>query len=64
MAVFWVEALCRQIITGLMIEAVWKPQTLANSYQSALSYNPEDSHIRTHRQEKLKSHTFHSPKFV
>jgi hypothetical protein len=27
-----------------------------NSYQTALRYNPEDSHLRTHRHQNLSSH--------
>jgi hypothetical protein len=28
-----------------------------NSYQSARRYNPEDSHLHSHRRENLKSYT-------
>jgi hypothetical protein len=31
-------------------------ETLVNFYQSTRRYNPEDSHLRTHRLENLKSY--------
>jgi hypothetical protein len=30
-------------------------ETLVNFYQTTRRYNPEDSHLRTHRRENLKS---------
>jgi hypothetical protein len=48
MAVFWVVA--------LMMEAARTSETLANFYQTKRRYNPEDSHLRTHRRENLKSY--------
>jgi hypothetical protein len=30
-------------------------ETLVNFYQTTRSNNPEDSHLRTHRRENLKS---------
>jgi hypothetical protein len=46
MAVFWVVA--------LMMEAARTSETLVNFYQTTRRYNPEDSHLRTHRRENLK----------
>jgi hypothetical protein len=48
MAVFWAIA--------LMMEAARTSETLANVYQTTRRYNPEDSHLRTHRRENLKSY--------
>jgi hypothetical protein len=31
--------------------------TLVNFYQTTRRYNPEDSHLRTHRRDNLKSYT-------
>jgi hypothetical protein len=39
-----------------MMEAGRTSETLVNFYQTTRSYNPEDSHLRTHRRENLKSH--------
>jgi hypothetical protein len=47
MAVFWV---------ALMMEAARTSETLVNFYQTARRCNPEDSHLRTHRREYLKSY--------
>jgi hypothetical protein len=41
MAVFWVAASTSE--------------TLVNFYQTTRRYNPEDSHLRIHRRENLKS---------
>jgi hypothetical protein len=38
-----------------MMEAARTSETLVNFYQSTQRYNPEDSHLRTHRRENLKS---------
>jgi hypothetical protein len=51
MAVFWVAALI-----ALVMEAVQTSETLVNLHQSTRRYNPEDSHLRTHRRENLKPH--------
>jgi hypothetical protein len=48
MAVFWVVA--------LMMEAARTSETLVNFYQTTRRYNPEDSRLRTHRLENLKSY--------
>jgi hypothetical protein len=39
-----------------MMEAARTSEMLVNSYQTTRRYNPEDSHLRTHRREKLKSY--------
>jgi hypothetical protein len=48
MAVFWVVA--------LMMEVARTSETLVNFYQTTRCYNPEDSHLHTHRRENLKSY--------
>jgi hypothetical protein len=52
MAVFWVVA----IATALMMEAARTSVPLVNFYQTTRRYNPEDSNLRTHRREILKSY--------
>jgi hypothetical protein len=37
-----------------MMEAARSSEMLVNFYQTARRYNPEDSHLRTHRRENLK----------
>jgi hypothetical protein len=46
-------------ITGkaLMMEAARTSETLVNFYQTTRHYNPEYSHLHTHRRENLKSYT-------
>jgi hypothetical protein len=39
-----------------MMEAARTSETLENFYQTTRRYNPEDSHLRTHRREKFKSY--------
>jgi hypothetical protein len=39
-----------------MMEAARTSETLVNFYQTPRRYNPEDSHLRTHRRENLKSY--------
>jgi hypothetical protein len=67
MAVFWVVAPCslvevyqRFIIRAiaLMMKAARTSVTLVNFYQTIRLYNPEDSHLRTHRRENLKTYKF------
>jgi hypothetical protein len=52
MVVFWVV----EPYISLMMEAVQTSETLVNSYQSTRRYNPEDSRLRNHRRENLKSY--------
>jgi hypothetical protein len=40
-----------------MMEAAGTSETLVNIYQTTRRYNLEDSHLRTHRRENLKSYT-------
>jgi hypothetical protein len=39
-----------------MMEAARTSETLVNFYQTTRRYYPEDSHLRTHRRENLKSY--------
>jgi hypothetical protein len=39
-----------------MMEAARTSETLVNFYQTTRRYNPEDSHLRSHRRENLKSY--------
>jgi hypothetical protein len=48
MAVFWVVAI------ALMMEAARTSETLVSFCQTTRRYNPEDSHLRTHRLENLR----------
>jgi hypothetical protein len=41
-----------------MMAAARTSETLVNFHQTTRRYNPEDSHLRTHRRENLKSYTF------
>jgi hypothetical protein len=41
---------------ALMMEAARTSEALVNFYQTTRRYNPEDSHLRTHRRENLKSY--------
>jgi hypothetical protein len=43
-------------LIALMMEAARTSETLVNFYQNTRRYNPEDSHVRTHRRENLKSY--------
>jgi thymidylate kinase len=38
----------------MMTEAARTSETLVNFYQTTRRYNPEDSHLRTHRREKTQ----------
>jgi hypothetical protein len=40
---------------ALMIETARTSETSVNFYQTTQRYNPENSHLRTYRREKLKS---------
>jgi hypothetical protein len=55
MAVFWVPA---GSIFRATMEAARTSETLVNFYQTTRRYNPQDSHLRTHRRENLKSYLF------
>jgi hypothetical protein len=43
-------------IIALMMEATTTSETLLNFYKTTWRDNPEDSHLRTHRRQKLKSY--------
>jgi hypothetical protein len=45
---------------ALMMEAARTSETLVNFYRTTRRYNPEDSHLRTHRRENLKSYNNNS----
>jgi hypothetical protein len=62
MVVFWVVAPCSALI-ALMMEAARTSETLINFYQTTRRYNPEDSHLRTHRRENLKSYCIRNAHF-
>jgi hypothetical protein len=44
------------LIIALMMEAVSFSETSVNFYATTRRYNPEDSHLRSHRRENLKSY--------
>jgi hypothetical protein len=48
--------LARGLLIALMMEAARTSETLVKFYQTTRRYNPEDSHVRTHRHENLKSY--------
>jgi hypothetical protein len=61
MAVFWVVATCSlvevyQRFRGPCCLHHEGDETMVNFYQTTRRYNPEDSHLRTHRRENLKSY--------
>jgi hypothetical protein len=80
MAVFWIVAPCSLVevyrvsevlaasiiraMIGLMMEAARTSETSVNFYQTARRYNPEDSHLRTHRRENLKFYCLSSFKDI
>jgi hypothetical protein len=43
-------------LIALMIEAARTSEMLVNFYQTTRRYNPQDSHLRTHSRENLKSY--------
>jgi hypothetical protein len=43
-------------LIALMMKAARTSETLVNFYQTTRRYNPEDSRLRTHRRENLKSY--------
>jgi hypothetical protein len=40
------------------MEAARTSETSVNFYQTTRRYNPDDSHLRTHRRDNLKSYSF------
>jgi hypothetical protein len=73
MAVFWVVAPCSVVevyqrftrsllhpssFIALMMEAARTFEMLVNFYQTTWCFNPEDSHLRSHRYENLKTYFF------
>jgi hypothetical protein len=73
MAVFWLVAPCNLVEVyqrfrgpcclhnqALMMEATRTSETFVNFYQTTRRYNPEDSHLRIHRRENLKSYLVNS----
>jgi hypothetical protein len=67
MAVFWVAAPCIPVDVYQRFrgpcclhhqddKAARTSETLVNFYQITRRYNPEDSHLRTHRRENLRSY--------
>jgi hypothetical protein len=42
-----------------MMEAARTSEKLVNFYKTTRRYNPEDSHLHTHRRENLKSYTYY-----
>jgi hypothetical protein len=53
------EVLAASIIRAIITEAARTSETLVNFYQTTWHYNPEDSHLHTHRRENLKSYKNH-----
>jgi hypothetical protein len=45
------------LLIALMMEAARTSETLVTFYQTTRRYNPEDSHLRTHRRENLRSYS-------
>jgi hypothetical protein len=43
-------------LIAMMMEATRTSETLVNFYHTTRRYNPEDSHLRNHRRENLKSY--------
>jgi hypothetical protein len=43
-------------LIALVMEVARTSETLVTFYQTTRRYNPEDSHLRTHRRENLKSY--------
>jgi hypothetical protein len=43
---------------ALMMEAARTSETFVNFYQTTRRYNPEVSHLHTHRRENLKSYFY------
>jgi hypothetical protein len=49
-----ISEVCTASIIALMMEAASTSETSVNLYQSTRRYNPEDSHIHSHRRENFK----------
>jgi hypothetical protein len=49
-------SIIRAMIIALLMEAARSSETLVNFYQATRRCNPEDSHLRIHRLENLKSY--------
>jgi hypothetical protein len=49
-------SIIRAMIMMMMMEAERTSEIMVNFYQTTRRYNPEDSHLRTHRRENLKSY--------
>jgi hypothetical protein len=47
------EVLAASVIRAMSLIAL---MMMVNFYQTTRRYNPEDSHLRTHRRENLKSY--------
>jgi hypothetical protein len=45
-----------EVVVALMMEAARTSERLVNFYQTTRCYNPEDSYLRSHRRENLKSY--------
>jgi hypothetical protein len=60
MAVFWVVVMCSVVEVYQRFRGNCclhhQGETSVNFYQTTRRYNPEDSHLRTHRRENLKSY--------
>jgi hypothetical protein len=54
----WNEKLWRCLVEVYQRKASTS-ETLVNFYQTTRRYNPEDSHLHTHRRESLKSYMKH-----
>jgi hypothetical protein len=50
-----IKAMTHSSLIALMLEATRTSETLVNFYQTTRRYNPENSNLRTHRRENLKS---------
>jgi hypothetical protein len=44
-------------LIALMMDAARTSETLVSFYQTTQRYNPEDSHLHTHRRENFQSYS-------
>jgi hypothetical protein len=58
------ELQTKMAVFALMMEAARTSETLVNFYPTTRRYNPEDSHLRTHRRENLKSYELQTADIV